>query len=128
MGELSEDGPDDWEGLDTSAAHIANLLSSEPCQLMGILLDGRQIVVKRLSQFFGPCFHSSIITYSLQEDVLLHTASGTPNYVAPEENLVTERKEKLVSMNAFELISRSQSFNHENLFEKQIKIRILSSC
>jgi len=32
----------------------------------------------------GPCFHSSIITYSLQEDVLLHTASGTPNYVAPE--------------------------------------------
>jgi len=34
MGELSEDGPDDWEGLDTSAAHIANLLSSEPCQLM----------------------------------------------------------------------------------------------
>ena len=30
MGELSEDGPDDWEGLDTSAAHIANLLSTEP--------------------------------------------------------------------------------------------------
>jgi len=32
---------------------------------------------------------------------------------------VTERKEKPVSMNAFELISRSQSFNLENLFEKQ---------
>nr|AFK36962.1 unknown [Lotus japonicus] len=30
MGELSEDGPDDWEGLDASAAHIANLLSTEP--------------------------------------------------------------------------------------------------
>lgn len=30
MGELSEDGPDDIEGLDASAAHIANLLSTEP--------------------------------------------------------------------------------------------------
>ncbi|KAK6919913.1 NAF domain [Dillenia turbinata] len=36
-----------------------------------------------------------------------------------EENLVLEKKEKPVSMNAFELISRSQSFNLENLFEKQ---------
>ncbi|KAM7256994.1 hypothetical protein ACFE04_012735 [Oxalis oulophora] len=30
VGELSNDGPDDWEGLDASAAHIANLLSTEP--------------------------------------------------------------------------------------------------
>ncbi|BBG99043.1 alpha/beta-Hydrolases superfamily protein [Prunus dulcis] len=30
MGELSDDGPDDWESLDASAAHIANLLSTEP--------------------------------------------------------------------------------------------------
>ncbi|KAE8709042.1 hypothetical protein F3Y22_tig00110332pilonHSYRG00797 [Hibiscus syriacus] len=29
-GELSEDGPDDWEGLDASTAHIANFLSTEP--------------------------------------------------------------------------------------------------
>ncbi|KAL8233353.1 hypothetical protein R6Q59_019453 [Mikania micrantha] len=29
-GELSEDGPKDVEGLDTSASHIANLLSTEP--------------------------------------------------------------------------------------------------
>ncbi|KAK6918198.1 Protein kinase domain [Dillenia turbinata] len=36
-----------------------------------------------------------------------------------EENLLLEKKEKPVSMNAFELISRSQSFNLENLFEKQ---------
>ena len=29
-GELSEDGPNDVEGLDSSIAHIANLLSTEP--------------------------------------------------------------------------------------------------
>ncbi|XP_027335727.1 CBL-interacting serine/threonine-protein kinase 9 isoform X4 [Abrus precatorius] len=39
-----------------------------------------------------------------------------------KENLVTERKEKPVSMNAFELISRSQSFNLDSLFEKQTGI------
>ncbi|KAJ7951862.1 Acyl-protein thioesterase 2 [Quillaja saponaria] len=32
-GELSEDSPDDWEGLDASAAHIANLLSTEPADV-----------------------------------------------------------------------------------------------
>ncbi|KAH9787304.1 CBL-interacting serine/threonine-protein kinase 9 [Citrus sinensis] len=36
-----------------------------------------------------------------------------------KENLVTEKKEKPVSMNAFELISRTKSFSLENLFEKQ---------
>ncbi|KAM1046746.1 hypothetical protein ACFX2I_026138 [Malus domestica] len=30
VGELSEDAPDDVEGLDASAAHVANLLSTEP--------------------------------------------------------------------------------------------------
>lgn len=30
MADLSEDGADDWEGLDASAAHIAYLLSAEP--------------------------------------------------------------------------------------------------
>lgn len=30
VGELSDDGPDDLEGLDSCAAHISNLLSAEP--------------------------------------------------------------------------------------------------
>ncbi|KAK2378681.1 acyl-protein thioesterase [Trifolium repens] len=30
MGELSEDCPVDWEGLDATSAHISNLLSTEP--------------------------------------------------------------------------------------------------
>lgn len=28
--DLTEDGPDDMEGLDVAAAHVANLLSNEP--------------------------------------------------------------------------------------------------
>ncbi|MQL68863.1 hypothetical protein Taro_001158 [Colocasia esculenta] len=37
-----------------------------------------------------------------------------------EEYLVMEKKEKPASMNAFALISRSRSFNLENLFEKEV--------
>ncbi|PKI71161.1 hypothetical protein CRG98_008459 [Punica granatum] len=33
VGELSDEGPDDWEGLDASAAHIANFLSAEPADV-----------------------------------------------------------------------------------------------
>lgn len=33
VGELSEDAPDDIEGLDASAAHVANLLSTEPADI-----------------------------------------------------------------------------------------------
>ncbi|XP_065860073.1 CBL-interacting serine/threonine-protein kinase 9 [Euphorbia lathyris] len=36
-----------------------------------------------------------------------------------KENLISERKEKPVSMNAFELISKTQGFSLENLFGKQ---------
>jgi hypothetical protein len=32
--DLSEDAPDDIEGLDASAAHVANLLSTEPADSM----------------------------------------------------------------------------------------------
>lgn len=46
-------------------------------------------------------------------------------FVDSQDCLVTEKKVKPVSMNAFELISRSQSFNLENLFEKQ-SVRITS--
>lgn len=37
VGEFSEEGPDDWEGLDASAAHIVNLLSAEPS-------DGKRVI------------------------------------------------------------------------------------
>lgn len=34
VGEISEDAPDDLEGLDATAAHVANLLSNEPSDSM----------------------------------------------------------------------------------------------
>ncbi|PQQ21734.1 CBL-interacting serine/threonine-protein kinase 9 isoform X1 [Prunus yedoensis var. nudiflora] len=52
-----------------------------------------------------------------EEDVNLDDVDAV--FDNSKENFVTERKEKPVSMNAFELISRSKSFNLENLFEKQ---------
>ncbi|KAH0980064.1 hypothetical protein GBA52_007241 [Prunus armeniaca] len=52
-----------------------------------------------------------------EEDVNLDDVDAV--FDNSKEKFVTERKEKPVSMNAFELISRSKSFNLENLFEKQ---------
>ncbi|CAL9092564.1 CBL-interacting protein kinase [Musa troglodytarum] len=52
------------------------------------------------------------------EDVSLDDIDAVFNN--SEEHLVTEKKEKPESMNAFELISRSQGFNLGNLFEKQL--------
>ena len=34
VADLSEDAPDDIEGMDASAAHVANLLSTEPADSM----------------------------------------------------------------------------------------------
>ncbi|XP_074558458.1 CBL-interacting protein kinase 9-like [Curcuma longa] len=50
------------------------------------------------------------------EDVSLDDIDAVFNN--SEEHLVTEKKEKPESMNAFELISRAQGFNLGNLFEK----------
>ncbi|XXG77106.1 hypothetical protein AAC387_Pa08g1331 [Persea americana] len=45
-----------------------------------------------------------------------------------EEHHVTEKKEKPTSMNAFELISRSGSFDLGNLFEKQMGLVKRETC
>lgn len=55
--------------------------------------------------------------FDQEEDVNLDDVDAIFN--DSKENLVTEKKEKPVSMNAFELISRTKSFSLENLFEKQ---------
>ncbi|RXI07642.1 hypothetical protein DVH24_005415 [Malus domestica] len=56
--------------------------------------------------------------FKVEEDVNLDDVDAV--FGNSNEKLVTERKEKPVSMNAFELISSSNSFNLENLFEKQM--------
>ncbi|OMO64202.1 hypothetical protein CCACVL1_21948 [Corchorus capsularis] len=58
--------------------------------------------------------------FEQEEDVNLDDIDAVFN--DSKEHLVTERKEKPVSMNAFELISRSQSFSLDNLFEKQTAV------
>ncbi|XP_073022230.1 CBL-interacting serine/threonine-protein kinase 9-like isoform X1 [Primulina eburnea] len=72
-----------------------------------------------------PCFRQ-------EEDVNLDDVDAVFN--DSEDHLVSERKEKPVSMNAFELISRSQGFSLENLFDKQMQglvkreTRFTSTC
>ncbi|KAL0376296.1 UNVERIFIED_CONTAM: CBL-interacting protein kinase [Sesamum calycinum] len=56
--------------------------------------------------------------FEREEEVSLDDVAAVFN--DSEENLVIERKEKPVSMNAFQLISRSQGFSLENLFDKQM--------
>ncbi|GAB4844651.1 CBL-interacting serine/threonine-protein kinase 9 [Ancistrocladus abbreviatus] len=58
--------------------------------------------------------------FSQEEDVNLDDVDVA--FSPSDENLVTERREKPVSMNAFELISGSQGFSLENLFEKQPRL------
>ncbi|CAI0469852.1 unnamed protein product [Linum tenue] len=60
--------------------------------------------------FKPPCFEQD-------EDANLDDVDAVFNN--SKDRLVTERKEKPESMNAFELISRTQSFSLDKLFEKQ---------
>lgn len=45
MGDISEDAPDDMEGLDASAAHVANLLSTEPADSKFLFLKALKTLV-----------------------------------------------------------------------------------
>ncbi|KAL6981260.1 lysophospholipase, partial [Sarracenia purpurea var. burkii] len=49
VGDLSEEGPDDFEGLDALVAHIANLLSAEPADskfLLDLLNNRLQVILQ----------------------------------------------------------------------------------
>ncbi|KAG4169958.1 hypothetical protein ERO13_A12G115750v2 [Gossypium hirsutum] len=59
--------------------------------------------------------------FEQEEDVNLDDIDVAFND-SKQENLVTERKVKPMSMNAFELISRSQTFCLDSLFEKQMHL------
>ncbi|CAN1157067.1 CBL-interacting serine/threonine-protein kinase 9 [Linum perenne] len=58
--------------------------------------------------------------FEQEEDINLDDVDAVfNNSSSSKDHLVTERKEKPESMNAFELISRTQSFSLDKLFEKQ---------
>lgn len=68
--DLSEDAPDDYQGLDASAAHIANLLSTEPSDSKFLLetidhafVCSYKILIKRNSKctYFCSCLIFSLI-------------------------------------------------------------------
>ncbi|KAI3891888.1 hypothetical protein MKX03_026296, partial [Papaver bracteatum] len=65
-------------------------------------------------------------SFEHEEDVSLEDVNAVFNDAA--DFLVTENKEKPVSINAFELISRSQGFNLDNLFEKQAGLVKRETC
>ncbi|KAH7667146.1 Non-specific serine/threonine protein kinase protein [Dioscorea alata] len=58
--------------------------------------------------------------FKLYEEISLDDVDAVFN--DSEEHLVTEKKEKPESMNAFEFISRSQGLNLGNLFEQEMRI------
>ncbi|KAL5209885.1 hypothetical protein ABZP36_005508 [Zizania latifolia] len=66
----------------------------------------------------NPCTDYKPPLFDQGEDVSLDDVDAAFN--GSEEHLVSERKEKPESMNAFALISRSQGFNLGNLFEKEM--------
>ncbi|KAK9147199.1 hypothetical protein Scep_005956 [Stephania cephalantha] len=88
---------------------IKRILDPDPCTRITIpeILDDEWFKVG----YKPPVFEQ-------EEDVNLDDVDAVFN--DSEEYRVTEKKEKPVSMNAFELISRSQCFNLGNLFEKQV--------
>ncbi|KAK7381957.1 hypothetical protein VNO80_00543 [Phaseolus coccineus] len=94
--------------------------SSEAKKLLKRILDPNPLTRIKIpeiieDEWFKKGYKPAIFTE--EEDVNVDDVAAAFN--DSKENFVTERKEKPVSMNAFELISRSQSFNLENLFEKE---------
>ncbi|KAL0414882.1 UNVERIFIED_CONTAM: CBL-interacting serine/threonine-protein kinase [Sesamum radiatum] len=73
---------------------------------------------RRVSLERGRLAFYSELHLDVEEEVSLDDVDAVFN--DSEENLVTERKEKPLFMNAFQLISRSQGFSLENLFDNQI--------
>ncbi|KAH9604459.1 hypothetical protein KSS87_016526 [Heliosperma pusillum] len=81
-------------------------------------------------EWFKKDYHSP--SFEEEEDVNLDDIDAAFNN-SERENLVTERREKPVSMNAFELISGSQGFSLDSLFNKEPGIvkretRFTSQC
>lgn len=68
--DFSEDGPDDLEGLDASAAHVANLLSTEPAdsKFLFSVHFYAQVNLFSVTWFFRLCFLVLIVFCPVEGD------------------------------------------------------------
>lgn len=58
--DINEDGPDDMEGLDVAAAHVANLLSNEPADSKFSFQTCIFIPIHVVTEIVYYIFHKSI--------------------------------------------------------------------
>ncbi|KAK7389753.1 hypothetical protein VNO78_25046 [Psophocarpus tetragonolobus] len=94
--------------------------SPEAKKLLKRILDPNPLTRIKISELLeDEWFRKGYKPASFREEEDVNVDDVAAAFNDSKENLVTERKEKPESMNAFELISRSRSFNLENLFEKQ---------
>ncbi|XP_029128719.1 CBL-interacting serine/threonine-protein kinase 9 isoform X3 [Cajanus cajan] len=94
--------------------------SPEAKKLLKRILDPNPLTRIKIPELLqDEWFRKGYKPASFTEEEDINVDDVTAAFNDSKEKLVTERKEKPVSMNAFELISRSQSFNLENLFEQQ---------
>nr|KYP59126.1 CBL-interacting serine/threonine-protein kinase 9 [Cajanus cajan] len=97
--------------------------SPEAKKLLKRILDPNPLTRIKIPELLqDEWFRKGYKPASFTEEEDINVDDVTAAFNDSKEKLVTERKEKPVSMNAFELISRSQSFNLENLFEQQTGI------
>ncbi|KAK6914981.1 Phospholipase/carboxylesterase/thioesterase, partial [Dillenia turbinata] len=85
VGELSEDGPDDIEGLDAAAAHVANLLSTEPSDIkLGI---GGFSMGAATALYSATCFAQGKYTNGSPYPVNLRAIVGLSGWLPASRNL-----------------------------------------
>ncbi|KAF2317967.1 hypothetical protein GH714_041291 [Hevea brasiliensis] len=73
VGDLSEDAPDDVEGLDAAAAHVANLLSTEPA-------DSDDVVPYKFGEK-----SLRVLSSTGFQDVTFKAYNGLGHYTIPQE-------------------------------------------
>jgi hypothetical protein len=83
VGEISEESPDDWEGLDASAAHIANLLSTEPADGIFEAIFSVKIYLICMQEFPVRSFYKILCAYSTTRATNFHkkSRSSTPSEI-----------------------------------------------
>ncbi|KAI7997035.1 Squalene synthase 3 [Camellia lanceoleosa] len=78
--ELSEDSPDDFEGLDASVAHIANFLSTEPANRI-------------LLYYSNPSSEAAFSYQEAIEDITMRMGAGMTKFICKEVETIDDYDE-----------------------------------